>query len=268
MANSWLHTNLIKTVQKTLVADSQQTEYPSANLQTDNYTQPWRTADAAGAHNCVNDFGSAQTVDCCFLGNVNIRSSGTVSIQGNATDAWGAPTVNQAFTMSGLGLDPPHRNLFVTFGSSSQRFWRILITDVSNPAGYYQVGEWFLGVRVSMATGQDFQSEHEQTYQRNNVIHQTEWLQKYAYTRADRRVFGYEWRAITAATRTQFRVLERAAKGTALPFVWIPDVTASPAESFFVRMAGDMRITQVTPTHYNIQTSFEEEGFGKDVPAV
>mgnify|MGYP001211978498 CR=1 FL=1 len=269
MANRWLHTNKIKTVQKLLVADSTQAaDYSANNLQTDNYAQTWRSADAASAHNIVNNFGSATQCDTCFLGNVNLTSAATVTIQANATDTWGAPSFTQNFTVSGLGNTPAHRNLYLELSSAQTfQFFRLLITNTTNPNGYYEVGEWWLGMRVTLGTGTDFETNHKQNFIRNNILQKTEWGQKYAYLRADYRIFSLEWAGIKVATRDNLRQLENATKGNQLPFVFVPDGTVTPSEAFFVRFASDLEINQITPIAYNASVTFEEEAAGVTLPA-
>jgi hypothetical protein len=261
------YNNKIKTVAKTLVADSQDAAYPSSNLQTDNYAQPWRTADAAGAHNVVNDFGSAQQIDTVFLGNVNLTSGATVKIQANTADSWGAPAFEETLTVSGLGLNPRHRNLYHELASAQTfRYWRLLITDTSNPDGFYEIGEWWLGERVTLANTQQHEVEHPQRFQRNNIEQITEGFQKYVKTRAQRRTFQLRWANIQPATVSVFRVLEEFTEGNGTPFVFVQITTATPYESFFVRMEGDLTVKFVEPELFDIDIDFEEEAAGITLP--
>lgn len=267
MSQRFLYTNKIKTVASTLVADSQATDYPSSNLQSDNYSQTWRTADASGAHNVVNDFGTATQCDTVFLGNVNLTSSCTVTIQANAADSWGAPTFSESITVSGLGQNPAHRNLYHELSSAQTfRYWRIVITDTTNPAGYYEVGEWWLGMRVALAATQQSNIQHSQTFERNNIENVTEYMQKFVYTRAERRVFRLKWENVSATTKTEFRKLEIAVKGSGLPFVFVLNPFDSPKEAFFVRLASDMVIEQNVNDNYEISFTFEEEAAGRSLP--
>lgn len=269
MANRLLYTNKVY-VEPSLIADSENASYPASNLATMNYSQTWRTANASSSHNVVQSFSVATAVDTVFLGNVNLTSAATVTIQANTADAWGAPAFSTTFTVSGLGNTPPHRNLYKELsGTQTYQYWRILIADTTNPAGFYEIGEFWLGVRITLGTGQDFQSENQQTYVRNNIKHVTEWNQKYVYARSSNRVFNLEWRACSSTTKDQFILLEYTTKADGYPFVFVIDGTTVPSESFFVRLSGDMQITQVAPASrgYNIQLSLEEEATGLSLPA-
>jgi hypothetical protein len=267
MSTRFLYNNQIKTFAKSLVADSQQTNYPSANLQTDNYSQTWRTLNASSSHNVVNDFLAAVQIDTVFLGNVNLTSSATVTIQANATDSWGAPSFSEALTISGLGLDPKQRNLYHELSSAQTfQFWRILISDTTNPDGFYEVGEWWLGRRVALATTQQHEIQHTQTFERNNIENVTEYMQKYVYTRAERRVFRIKWEKATATTRDELRKLERFVKGSGLPFVYVLNPFTTPKEGFFVRMSGELVVEQNANDNFDISLTLDEEAGGKSLP--
>jgi hypothetical protein len=267
MSTRLFYDNKIKSVFKSLIADSQHASYPSLNLQTDNYSKTWRTLDAATSHNVVNDFGVPSQIDTVFLGNVNLTSAATVTIQGNATDSWGAPSFSEVLTVSGLALNPKHRNLYHELSSAQTfRFWRLLISNTTNPDGYYEVGEWWIGLRVALASTQQHEIVHTQTFERNNIENVTEYMQKYVYTRAERRIFRIKWEKATAATRDELRKLERFVKGSGLPFVYVLNPFETPKESFFVRMNGDLVVQQNANDNFDIDLTLDEEAAGKSLP--
>ena len=70
--------------------------------------------------------------------NHNAGAGGTFTLQGNATDAWAAPTVDQ--TLSG---DAAIRIAFIA--TQTLRWWRLVINDCGNALGYGEVGVWFAG---------------------------------------------------------------------------------------------------------------------------
>jgi hypothetical protein len=88
------------------------------------------------------DFGSALGVQAGIVINHNSGAGGTYTLQGNASDAWTAPSLTQA-----LAGDATIR---VAFLGSLQtfRWWRLLIEDVQNPLGYSEVGIWYAGPYV------------------------------------------------------------------------------------------------------------------------
>ena len=84
------------------------------------------------------DMGSAVNVDSFILAAHNFTGAATVKIQANATDAWGAPSIDQTVTVADL--------MYYIWGSTqTYRWWRILITDAGNTDGYVEFGLSFIG---------------------------------------------------------------------------------------------------------------------------
>lgn len=87
------------------------------------------------------DCATAQAVKACYLIEENLTASAVVKLQGSASTLDGAganssPAVNQ--TLSG---DP----LLKFMSTQTYRYWRILIDDCGNSAGYVEVGVPFIG---------------------------------------------------------------------------------------------------------------------------
>lgn len=267
--NTFLFTNKLKAA-SAVTPDSTSLVYPVTALQDDNAASTWRTDNASAAHNVVIDFGTATAIDTISLVNVNLRSTGTVVLEWNTTDSWASPAGSQSFNMTGLALDPPHYDLTMKLSATrTYRYFRLVITDTGNPDGFYEIGELFLGERVDTATGQDFQSDNDQTFSDPNVIHETEWLQAHVYVRDldDVRSLQLEWTQVSKATMTAIRVMKRTVKNSGFPFVFAPDGVTVPVESFFVRMVGDFVVSQVSPIHYTVKLALREQARGRSLPA-
>jgi len=84
------------------------------------------------------DLGSALSVQVGIVINHNAGAGGSLTFQGNATDAWTAPTVNQA-----LAGDAAIRIAFIA--TQTLRYWRLVIDDCGNALGYAEVGLWNAG---------------------------------------------------------------------------------------------------------------------------
>lgn len=84
------------------------------------------------------DLVTAASVLAGIVINHNSGSGGTYTLQGNATDAWSAPTVNQA-----LSGDANIRIAFIS--TQTLRYWRLVVNDCGNALGYGEVGVWFAG---------------------------------------------------------------------------------------------------------------------------
>lgn len=114
------------------------------------------TSDDTGASSYTSDnpayksrewvktnLGSALSVQAGIVVSHNLGAAGTVTLQGNAIDAWSSPTVNQV-----LSGDDQIRIAFLGSVQTLQ-WWRLLIDDVSsNVAGYTEVGIWYVGPYV------------------------------------------------------------------------------------------------------------------------
>src|SRR3990167_2218268 len=68
---------------------------PAANLGTANRNRACRTTSKATQW-FKADLGSALAVGAAALVSPNVTQTATIVIEGNATDAWGAPTYSQA----------------------------------------------------------------------------------------------------------------------------------------------------------------------------
>jgi hypothetical protein len=115
---------------------SQVVEYPVENLWDGNPAKPWKSTQTSP--NIVWDFGSAQTLDLVAIVHHNLDAGLNVRIQGNATDSWGSPTLDQAITIPAYDPDPvlpwpvnPFKDL-TGIGSRSFRFWRLAVVGANS----------------------------------------------------------------------------------------------------------------------------------------
>jgi hypothetical protein len=112
-------------------------------LDWENPQDTWRTNNTTGNKTLVFDLGSALTTYGFYIEGVNVPAG---SIQANATDSWGAPTINQSatFTLDSFALRR-HGLFFFNADRSSiaLRYLRLVLTGSQSPDGgvsYYQVG--------------------------------------------------------------------------------------------------------------------------------
>lgn len=91
----------------------------------------------------VFDLGSARSVYYCAIIDHNFTSGATVKIQGNASDSWGAPSVDVTLTIADA----------ITYNWSTAqtyRYWRLSINDASNPDGFLDISKVYLGSYLQM----------------------------------------------------------------------------------------------------------------------
>lgn len=78
----------------------------------------------------------------------NLSSGVVCKIQGNATDEWNSPTVDETITYNADIMTE-------YFTSDSLRFWQLLIDDTDNPDGYVEMGRPILCVYLETPAGKD-----------------------------------------------------------------------------------------------------------------
>jgi hypothetical protein len=109
-----------------------------------NPAKPFKMTGTTG--NVVWDFGSAKQLDIVALIHTNLDAGLNVRIQGNATNVWAGPTLDQAITIPARDGDNFPVNPFIDLtgiGSRSFQFWRFIVVGVNsvNPS----IGEIWLG---------------------------------------------------------------------------------------------------------------------------
>lgn len=132
------------------------------NLQKRSLKRMFRTLTLSGIEINI-DLGSAQEIDLIALIGHNGTSGATVTVQAGSTDAVSDYTSGSLSLISGtdIGLD---ENLFTLLLGTSQtyRYWKLTISDASNPAGYFQAGRLYLskafqpGINIDYGTAEGF----------------------------------------------------------------------------------------------------------------
>lgn len=113
------------------------TPFGPAGLTDLNRDTAFRSGGLDGPTWIKADLGSARQVLACFVMDHNFSSGATITLQANTADDWNSPAYEQSLTYNqakiGLFLDQTYR------------YWRLAVEDGSNPDGYLEVGEFFLG---------------------------------------------------------------------------------------------------------------------------
>ena len=98
----------------------------------------WKTIGCA-SENVVFDFTTAKAITYVCLMGTNLTAGATITIQGNATNAWGAPSfTSSAFSIKG-------NTASVNFVAQTYRYWRLVVADGSNPDTVIKIGLIFIG---------------------------------------------------------------------------------------------------------------------------
>jgi hypothetical protein len=189
------------------------------------------------------DLGAASSASRGVVINHNLGTGGTITLQGNGTDAWGAPAVSQV-----LAGDATIR--IADFTPSAQALWRIVIDDVGNPNGYSEVGKWFAGPYSEPASAYTVDNPKDwaeySTVQRamNGAPQQSQ------HDRA--RLYVFNWQEIP---QTDVEILEAVAAATPVGkcFFLSPDFIGNPNDTVY-----GFRPETIAVEHSNVSMSFEE----------
>ena len=112
--------NLISNT--TLTASSVKSGYSVESLKDYHLSKAFAFDGNNG--NVVIDFGLAVSIKDFALMGVNITGSGTVTLEGNDTDSWGAPSYSTSITKTG-------NSFIVQDIDESYRYWRVAVADSS-----------------------------------------------------------------------------------------------------------------------------------------
>ncbi len=143
----FLYDNLLDSA--TLTASSSATGFPANNLKNPFRTKVWRTAGAtAGTANLVINHGSAKAVTCIALTGYTWTSApGTLNLEFNATDSWGAPSATETLTWAATPTTNGNKATIIKiFASKSYQYNRLNV--VYSPGAVptdWDLGRIFVG---------------------------------------------------------------------------------------------------------------------------
>ena len=179
----------------------------------------------------------------------NAGAGGTFTLEGNSIDLFLVPPVSQA-----LSGDATLRIAF--FNATSQRIWRLVINDVSNIAGYAEVGKWSVSpyVQATYCHSQDFSKTLEELSPIGYGTHGSH----FADERPQRWVWTLTWQDMPDADRTLFETLVQTLKAGQTFFVaWDP--VSTPTDTFYVFRRDPVSWSMTAPTPlWNIPVSLAE----------
>jgi hypothetical protein len=133
----------------TLTPSTENTQFPAVNVQNFQPTNRWYTLGTQAAETLVIDLSTATLVDTLIVAGHNFDGTETtVKIQGNATDSWGGPTVDETMTVI---VGQPFKKKFT---GQSLRFWRFIFTKAA-AGDIKQVGRLWLGNQIDTGTDGD-----------------------------------------------------------------------------------------------------------------
>lgn len=239
-----------KSKDAVISVNSSTAQRPVSNVIDSRLTRVFRTVAAITTANIVFDMTAAVAVDCVAIAAHNITSGATIKLQGNATDVWTSPSVDET-----LSHDSDIITKVIT--SATYRYWRISIVDAANPDGYIQIGRAWIGesfdtpgIAPTVSVG-DISS---------SVKSKSIGGQTYTDIRPKKHDFGVSIPSITYANRATFEdVLDTVDIG--IPFFVDFDETNSDLDVYYVTISGDgFTFTNlINPLYYTLSIDLDEE---------
>lgn len=147
--------NFITESATVVTASSSNANFPSSNLKDPFRSKRWRSTGCA-SENVVFDLLTAEDIDSVVVlwpkeDGIRLTNGAVIRIQANATNVWTSPAVNEVLTIDNNYEIASH--YFST--DQSYRYWRILITDASNPWGYIELGQIWLGKALEIENAEN-----------------------------------------------------------------------------------------------------------------
>ena len=208
-------------------------DYPAAYLADGRPGRPAKLTTTTGSW--VFAFASAQRIDLAALGAHNITAA---VLQGNATNAWGAPTFEAAFVIPAASADGQSRNAWLdatqvgAYSPTGFQFWRLLVSGpVACAIGEVWLGETLRVMPRNYSLGFTIEETHA------TIEHRTEFLIPSVYALGSRqRRMALSFR-VTAADALTLREWYRGMFGPGRTGLFIPESNGNDA--WWVRQAND-----------------------------
>lgn len=190
---------------------------------------------------------------------LKITPGATITLQGNETDVWSAPSYETVLT-----YDDSVISKFTDAGLHTEalRYWRILIEDIFNPLGYVEVGSIYLGNHYSTTRGAvQFPLQSNQIDRSDTIF--SEGGQTFSDIREKSQELVMSWFGLTKQ-ELEALVAIFDEFGTSVPlFVSLdPDLVYSTALNKFVlyvKFSSPIQYNLVTPNNFSMQMTVREE---------
>lgn len=174
-----------------LTVNSVSINYPVTNI-FDSALKTLFKTDSNTTALIVFDAGAPITVDSISIAKHNISSGvTTLKFQGNASDSWGTPSVDETLTWNSGIINKD-------FSGGSYRYWRLNIVDAANPDGLISLGrvygsDSYTTPGLAQAFSNTVEDHSEETITANGTT--------YADLRYFNELFSVRWDKITTAEK-------------------------------------------------------------------
>jgi hypothetical protein len=93
--------------------------------------------------------GTAKQRTCLVIQDHNLSSGATITHMANSVNSWTSPPYSQVLTWN--------QEIIVYYFNNSYQYDRLEINDPSNPDGYIEIGELFIGTYLELSSGMSLQ---------------------------------------------------------------------------------------------------------------
>lgn len=251
--------NVVRGLTPTLTTGTADADYPITNITDGLLYVPAKVAPAGNAVAIVFDLTSPTHVELVSLGHLSDMTGATCAVQGNATNAWGAPTLSVALSLPTAAEDGQRVCPFLdlsTQASHSFRYWRLAFAGVS---GTFQLGEVWFGAQLR-SLGVNYQVPFTEREDHGRITHETEYGIRHVF---DKVIRQRRWIGNVRATSTDLAGLRsayRSARGSTRLGLWVPDPEVNDA--WWGRWDTTWSVTTQYTEVYDLGIEFLEEGRG------
>ncbi len=197
----------------TISAATENSNYPAENVADQRLSKVYRSTDDEDEW-ILFDAGPGNTINptAVLIAAHNITAAATITIQGNATDSWGAPTVSETVTHD-------DETMVLFFTGAALRYWRLFVDDPTNPDTRIEIGRVFLGTYLALPP---IEPSPNLPLQSSTAVTSSITGQVYANRRKVFRVPAFAYPLVTDAQRQSLETMFRAVEGATPVFliVW------------------------------------------------
>jgi len=246
---------LVGTGQNIKANTTQPGDFSPLNMNTDVVEEVWRSADTVRTNIRIDiDTEREQGVfmDTFSLQNTNLTRSAIVRVIGSNVSNFSVVDFDQTLVV----IDDP--NLYwiaPDLPATGQRYWRILIDDLTNPDGFVSIGAVLFGVS-KILQGECMVDQISFTEKDFADTVETEGFTNVANSRALKKQLGLEFRSLDSTQLENFSKLKSIFREsrTTLKCLWIPTPNSGsnvPAVTEMSRFAVFSKLVQVPSEAHN-----------------
>lgn len=235
----------------TLTANSSANNYAVSNVLDWQAAKKWRSS-TNNAEWILLDAGANNTVaaTCVSVVKHNFNSTGSFLLQGNNTNAWGSPSLNETLTYA-------NNTMYKAFNNAAYRYWRLYMDDDNNVNGYEAVGYLYLGnyYQFTESPTKDFPKAYDDTASSWSSKTGQEFVNEGAVNRR----YSFQWPWFINTDHLAVEAIYRET-GISRPMVVVPDENNTTAmEPVFMRLVEPPAWNHLIAYNWNLTLSFKEQ---------